>query len=132
MGSSMPSSPPQKLEPIGYLQDDDLLPAPARSAGLSYAKPVVAIVGVLLAAAFLVGTWREAPGMAVLIAMVIGVTILATIGRDRGLSPRGSDSGGLMAASILRIFAELATALARIAVVVTVAIIASIKFLSII
>lgn len=119
---------PAKPQPIWYLGDDDLMPPAARSPVVSYAKPVVALVGVLLACAFLAGMWREAPGAAVALALVIGVTILATVGRG-GPGSKRSDPGGSMAVSILRIFAGVATTLATIALVVVVAVVAMFAFL---
>ena len=118
---------PAKPEPIWHLGDDNLLPG--RPATVSYVKPVVALVGVVLAGAFLAGMWHEAPGLAVLLALVIGVGTLMTVGRNRRAGPGRDDPGGSMAVSILRIFAGVATTLATIAIVVTVAVVAMFAYL---
>ena len=129
LGSSTPTgfiSLPAKKEDVWHLGDELAQPT---HRGFSLAKPIVALAGGFLAFAFLAGMWKEAPGMAVLIALVIGGGILGTVRRDKGLGGRPREAGGSAAATVVRVFAGIAATFAMIAIVIVVGTLAVVGYL---
>jgi ribosomal protein L40E len=119
-------SPLDKKEDVWHLGDDLAQP---KHTGFSIVKPIVAIVGGFLGLAFLVGMWKESPGLAVLVALVIGGVILGTVRHDKGLDGQPREAGGSAAASIVRVFAGIAATFAMIAIVFVVGTLAVVGYL---
>jgi ribosomal protein L40E len=117
---------PIKKEDVWHLGDELAQPKHAKFA---IAKPILALVGGFLALAFLAGMWKEAPGLAVLVAIVIGGVVLGTVRRDKGLDGRPREAGGSAAATVVRVFAGVAATFATIAIVVVVGTLAVVGYL---
>jgi ribosomal protein L40E len=110
-----------------YIGDEVARPRPHSMP--RYVKPVVALIGVLLAVAFLIGVWQESPGMAIVLASVIAIAIRATVGRT-GSTPVGKtrDPSASAAGSILRIFAGIITIAGTVFLIVVVGAVAMFVF----
>ena len=120
--SNLPATSTAKDAEVRYIGEAPAGPRPHGAP--SYIKPIVTLIGVLLAGAFLLGLWKESPGLGVIVTLIVGVVLLSTVGHGRPSSDPGTRASG----SILRIFAGVATTLASIALIVVVSVVAMFCF----
>lgn len=126
-------SPPttSRKDPVAWHLDDEIA-RPRPHSLPRFIKPGVLVLILFLAGAFVLGLWKESPGLAVVLALIITVVIVTTLGSGGASSSPGEpggrgapiNRGARVAGSILHVFGVLST----IALVVVVAVVAWVIF----
>lgn len=116
---------PKKDGEVWYLTDDL---APRKSGMPTIGKVIAALIGFYFASTFFVGLWREAPGAAIAVSLVIGIAILVITSRRSSKRMPPEASTGSLPNTTFKVFAAILTLFATIALVVIVAVAAFIVF----